>query len=48
MPFQNVLTQRLKLAHPIIQAPLAGGGDTPELLPPSAKRERSAASARRT
>src|SRR5713226_6854406 len=32
MPFQNVLTQRLKLAHPIIQAPLAGGGDTPELV----------------
>jgi len=31
MPFQTVLTQRLNLAHPIIQAPLAGGGDTPAL-----------------
>ena len=26
------LMQRLKLTHPIIQAPLAGGGDTPDLV----------------
>jgi NAD(P)H-dependent flavin oxidoreductase YrpB (nitropropane dioxygenase family) len=32
MPFHTVLTQRLGLAHPIIQAPLADGGDTPELV----------------
>ncbi len=32
MPFQNALMRRLRLAHPIIQAPLAGGGDTPELV----------------
>ena len=32
MPFQTNLTQRLNLAHPIIQAPLAGGGDTPALV----------------
>ncbi|MCI0372097.1 MAG: nitronate monooxygenase [candidate division NC10 bacterium] len=32
MPFQTALTQRLGLAHPIIQAPLAGGGDTPDLV----------------
>ena len=32
MMFQTVLTQRLRLTHPIIQAPLAGGGDTPELV----------------
>jgi len=32
MPFHTALTQRLGLAHPIIQAPLAGGGDTPELV----------------
>jgi nitronate monooxygenase len=32
MPFKTVLTQRLELRHPIIQAPLAGGGDTPALV----------------
>jgi nitronate monooxygenase len=32
MPFQTVLTKQLELTHPIIQAPLAGGGDTPELV----------------
>lgn len=32
MPLQTVLTQRLELNHPIIQAPLAGGGDTPDLV----------------
>ncbi len=32
MPIATALTQRLALAHPIIQAPLAGGGDTPALV----------------
>ncbi len=32
MPLRTALTDRLGLAHPIIQAPLAGGGDTPELV----------------
>ena len=32
MPIENVLMQRLKMLHPVIQAPLAGGGDTPELV----------------
>lgn len=32
MNIHTILTQRLGLAHPIIQAPLAGGGDTPELV----------------
>ncbi len=32
MPFQTALTERLGIAHPIIQAPMAGGGDTPELV----------------
>ncbi|HYG89235.1 MAG TPA: nitronate monooxygenase [Azospirillum sp.] len=32
MPFRTVLTQRLGLNHPIIQAPMAGGGDTPALV----------------
>jgi len=32
MPFHTTLTQRLGLDHPIIQAPLAGGGDTPALV----------------
>ena len=32
MPLHNALTDRLGLAHPIIQAPLAGGGDTPALV----------------
>lgn len=32
MAFTTILTERLHLRHPIIQAPLAGGGDTPELV----------------
>jgi nitronate monooxygenase len=32
MPPQTTLTRSLQLAHPIIQAPLAGGGDTPDLV----------------
>ncbi len=32
MPLSTVLTRRLGLTHPIIQAPLAGGGDTPALV----------------
>jgi nitronate monooxygenase len=32
MPIRTALTERLGVAHPIIQAPLAGGGDTPELV----------------
>ncbi len=32
MPGEIHLMQRLQLEHPIIQAPLAGGGDTPELV----------------
>jgi nitronate monooxygenase len=32
MPLHTVLTERLALSHPIIQAPLAGGGDTPDLV----------------
>ncbi|HEX9463991.1 MAG TPA: nitronate monooxygenase [Alphaproteobacteria bacterium] len=32
MPVQTDLTRRLRIAHPIIQAPLAGGGDTPDLV----------------
>lgn len=32
MPFATALTRRLNLTHPIIQAPLAGGGDTPDLV----------------
>jgi len=32
MPISNRLTRRLGLTHPIIQAPLAGGGDTPDLV----------------
>jgi len=32
MSVATVLTQGLKLAHAIIQAPLAGGGDTPDLV----------------
>src|SRR5262245_65818204 len=31
MLFHTTLTQQLGLDHPIIQAPLAGGGDTPAL-----------------
>lgn len=32
MPIQTVFTKRLHLEHPIIQAPMAGGGDTPDLV----------------
>lgn len=32
MGMETVLTRRLNLEHPIIQAPLAGGGDTPDLV----------------
>jgi nitronate monooxygenase len=32
MPISTVLTQTLRLQHPIIQAPLAGGSDTPALV----------------
>ena len=32
MPIQTALTRALALAHPIVQAPLAGGGDTPALV----------------
>jgi nitronate monooxygenase len=32
MPLATVLTERLGLRHPIVQAPLAGGGDTPALV----------------
>src|SRR5271168_3149314 len=32
MSIQTVLTQRLRLRNPIIQAPLAGGADTPQLV----------------
>jgi nitronate monooxygenase len=32
MSWQSPLTDRLGIAHPIIQAPMAGGGDTPALV----------------
>ncbi|TMH20353.1 MAG: nitronate monooxygenase [Betaproteobacteria bacterium] len=32
MPLQTELMRRLKMIHPVIQAPLAGGGDTPDLV----------------
>src|SRR5215467_6845815 len=32
MQISTELTKRLKLTHPIIQAPMAGGGDTPRLV----------------
>src|SRR5215469_11493976 len=32
MSHANVLTRRLGLRHPVIQAPMAGGGDTPALV----------------
>jgi nitronate monooxygenase len=32
MSLDTALTRRLGLAHPIVQAPLAGGGDTPALV----------------
>jgi len=32
MPIQTAITRRFGLRHPIVQAPLAGGGDTPGLV----------------
>jgi nitronate monooxygenase len=32
MPTRNDFLQRLGLTHPVIQAPMAGGGDTPDLV----------------
>ena len=32
MSIENPLMQRLQIKHPIIQAPMAGGADTPELV----------------
>src|SRR5881397_539261 len=32
MPIATPFTKRFDLKHPIIQAPLAGGGDTPRLV----------------
>ena len=32
MSIQTILTERLNLSCPIIQAPMAGGGDTAELV----------------
>lgn len=32
MGMETALTKQLKIEHPIIQAPLAGGGDTPDLV----------------
>jgi nitronate monooxygenase len=32
MPSSAAFLQRVKIEHPILQAPLAGGGDTPELV----------------
>jgi NAD(P)H-dependent flavin oxidoreductase YrpB (nitropropane dioxygenase family) len=32
MSIQTVLTKRLGMTYPIVQAPLAGGGDTPVLV----------------
>jgi nitronate monooxygenase len=32
MSLQTVLTTRLRIQHPIIQAPMAGGSDTPQLV----------------
>jgi nitronate monooxygenase len=32
MGIETALTKRLKIEHPLIQAPLAGGGDTPDLV----------------
>jgi len=32
MPVTTLLTERLGIQHPIIQAPMAGGGDTPALV----------------
>ena len=32
MAIQTALTRQLQITHPIVQAPMAGGGDTPELV----------------
>src|SRR5262245_19213733 len=32
MPIQTAITRHFGLQHPIVQAPLAGGGDTPALV----------------
>jgi nitronate monooxygenase len=32
MPITTDLTKRLQITHPIVQAPMAGGGDTPRLV----------------
>ncbi len=32
MPLPTEFARMLGLAHPIIQAPMAGGGDTPDLV----------------
>jgi nitronate monooxygenase len=32
MSISTLLARSLKIAHPIIRAPMAGGGDTPELV----------------
>ncbi len=32
MQFTNSLIERLALSHPVVQAPMAGGGDTPALV----------------
>lgn len=32
MAISTRLTRQLKISHPVIQAPMAGGGDTPELV----------------
>jgi nitronate monooxygenase len=32
MPVETVFMKRFNLSHPVIQAPMAGGGDTPELV----------------
>src|SRR4051812_5700860 len=37
MPITTDLTNRLGLRHPIIQAPMAGGGGTPRPLPPGSE-----------
>ena len=32
MKIENAITERLNIEHPILQAPMAGGGDTPALV----------------
>jgi nitronate monooxygenase len=32
MPIQTAVTRQLQIKHPIVQAPMAGGGDTPQLV----------------